>query len=249
MSEITPFLVLAAERTGSNLLAGLLDSHPDIIAGGELFNPVVRKSGDIPWWLAPKREKDELAALRESSPVQFLDRLVAQAVEGGNRFVGFKLMYFHADRCEQVREHLVADENIRVLHLTRWNLLRRYLSLLRARATGEWQQPAKRGGRREQPKVEVSIPDLLVDIARIRRWESAYRQAFAGHPVLELTYENLSQEPVTEGRRALEFLGADPEVDLRVRTRKTGVDPLQDAIVNYDEVCAALRGFAEYVDS
>lgn len=248
MSEFTPFVILAAERTGSNLLAGLLDSHPDMIAAGELFNPLVRKSGDLPWRLARKSEVAALAALRESDPVAFLERLAEQAGGAGLGFFGFKLLYFHADKCEPARRHLAGNAQVRVLHLTRQNLLRRYVSLLRAKATGEWQRRADEGGPQQQPKVAVSLPEFLKDAARIRAWEQDYRAAFAGHPVLELTYEELSEDPAGVGRRAVEFLGGDPEAPLDVRTRKTGVDPLRDAVSNYDELSEQLAAFAGFCD-
>src|SRR5690606_11429893 len=34
---VQPFVVLSAPRSGTNLLVGLLDQHPDVLARGELF--------------------------------------------------------------------------------------------------------------------------------------------------------------------------------------------------------------------
>src|SRR5262249_37005464 len=52
--KITEFVILSSERTGSDLLRGLLSSHPGCIVGHELFNEVYEQQGYIPWHIDPE---------------------------------------------------------------------------------------------------------------------------------------------------------------------------------------------------
>ena len=79
-------VVLAAPRTGSNLLCTLLNSHSDVLCHHEIFNPegifyaITHRDGSL-----------DLGSIqaRDRAPLAFLDR-VWQAHEG-KACVGFKM--------------------------------------------------------------------------------------------------------------------------------------------------------------
>jgi hypothetical protein len=61
-------------------------------------------------------------------------------------------------------------------------------------------------------------------------------------PVHEVEYEQLVADP-SRFRGVLQFLDVDPDAgELRTTLRKWNQRPYRDAIVNFDEVRAALRG-------
>jgi LPS sulfotransferase NodH len=212
--------------------------------------PVVTEQGRVPWPLVPEDSRAELARLRTSDPVAFLAEVLRQGEARGLDAVGFKLMYDHTDRLPEVREHLAGSPAVRVIHLTRRNLVRRLLSKRRAEITGAWQRRAgERDESVEQPSVEISPGELIRDVLRVEGWQTHYRQVFSGHPVLEVEYEALSAAPVDEARRCVEFLGQDPEVQLAVRDAKTGTDPLRDALANHDELRDTVRRWLSFFDS
>jgi len=64
------FVIFAAPRTGSNLLCGLLNAHPDILCHHGLFNP-----GGVHW--ARDRRGSGGVADRDRDPVAFLDSVWA----------------------------------------------------------------------------------------------------------------------------------------------------------------------------
>ena len=77
-----PFVLLAAERTGSNLLLGMLQSHPDVIAGGELFNMRLVQQGRVDWPGLSDRETAEFTELRGRDPAALVDLVFGNAARG-----------------------------------------------------------------------------------------------------------------------------------------------------------------------
>ena len=63
-SEATPFVIVFVARTGSNYLAAMLDSHPEIICHHEIFNPggvhrsLSYKNSDLSFGTVEERDRD-----------------------------------------------------------------------------------------------------------------------------------------------------------------------------------------------
>jgi LPS sulfotransferase NodH len=248
-----PFLILAAERTGSNLLAGLLDSHPSILAGGELFNPFLTPLREVPWRLIPKERIEEFARMRDRDPVGFLFAIYQLALDAGKTAIGFKLMYGQGDelyqRAPAVRDVLSGPPPFRLIHLTRKNLVERFVSQRRAEQTGSWQtRVGKTTNDTSRPKLTVAAHDLVADLERVENWQRVYRHAFAAHPILEIEYEELAADPQGTARRCADFLGVPPVASFEVRYAKTGTDRLEDAIENLDDLRSMLRRWLDMLD-
>ncbi|MFN3241874.1 MAG: sulfotransferase [Planctomycetota bacterium] len=90
------FIILASQRTGSNLLRSLLDSHPDVTAYAEVFLK------DHSWFENQHGPKDSpaLVAERDADPVAFAQKHVFRDYEESVKAVGFKLFYQHAPEGE-----------------------------------------------------------------------------------------------------------------------------------------------------
>lgn len=242
-----PFVLVATERTGSTLLLQMLNSHPSVAAGGELFNANLIDQGRIVWPNHGTLEDSALLELRNTNPIEFIHRLFDEAVQAGHRAVGFKLMYGHGDGNDVVRDYLAHDTNLRVIHLKRRNLLRRQLSNDRARATGVWHAPV--GTPRDPPPaVEIDLERCVTEFIRTQRKQAEYERRFAGHALLELHYEDLAADPVAVAGQALAFLGLEASPELSAQFERIGVDRLRDAIVNYDELKAHFRRWASFFE-
>ena len=82
---MTRFVILAAPRTGSNLLCTMLNGHAEILCHHEIFNPHGifyswdRRVGSIDLGTLEERRRD---------PIGFLDRVWENG--DGHRAVGFK---------------------------------------------------------------------------------------------------------------------------------------------------------------
>lgn len=254
-SSPTRFIILAAARTGSNLLRDLVRSHPAVFAGSELFNPNLVKQGVIPWYElgspsdeAAKINSDpELNRLRQVDPGKFIDTIVNITHGWGYRVIGFKCMYFFPTPEDPAGRYLINDKKLHVIHLKRRNLLRRLVSWERALATDSWYLQRGESGP-ELPVVTLPIAKVVEDITSIQSAQGHYDACFKEHPMLEVFYEDLEQDPQAVGVRALNFLGLKASYKLDIRLEKTGVDTLREAIANYDELKSSLPQWASFFD-
>src|SRR5438132_225109 len=118
-------------RSGSSILVHLLRSHPEICAHDEVFSPdkVRGLSGK---YLQRSREDpgfiEWLSAERYRDPIRFLYKFVLDP--DGKKTVGFKLKHDELvlPGYETVRNEIASNRKLRIVHLRRNNLLRRYLS-------------------------------------------------------------------------------------------------------------------------
>ena len=149
------FIVLCAARTGSYMLTSSLNSSPDIICFGEVFNALT-KHVDYRVDGYKMFDPDE-RAFRDKDFKQFLDTRIYCERPNEIHAVGFKLPHSHFSQYrprlhrsmsalppqaeEKLLEWLVAEVDIRVLHLRRRNPLRRMVSTYIARETGGWLEP------------------------------------------------------------------------------------------------------------
>ena len=125
------FVILAAPRTGSNLLCTLLQSHPDVLCHHELFNP-----NDIFYALPLRSSQFTLGSMsfRDQQPDAFLDRTWNRNLNYST--VGFKMTH---------RQHLAAfktvcsDQRIHKIVLKRDARLKTYVSRLIAEQSGVWE--------------------------------------------------------------------------------------------------------------
>ncbi len=261
-TDYTRFIVLGGGRTGSNMLAQALDSSPCITCFGEIFN---RQIDFIGFNVAgyDNYSGDDIA-LRDRDLEQFLRRRIYCPHPRGTSAVGFKLLYVHVWGFRGLLDRLLADTDIRVLHLRRRNLLRMLISTRIAQKTGVWiEQPRltpanlrtalrhpmrviarlRRPLRRpnaSQIKVTVTEQQCLRFFSRIEETVGHFDRFFADHPKHTLFYEDMVDHRDDVLARAQEFLGVRP-APLTVGTRKQNPEPLQELIANYDELRRAFR--------
>ena len=238
-----PLLVLGAERTGSNLLLGMLQAQPGVRSAGELFNPRMIDAGAIDW-IHPDDGADdrgELLAMRRRSPAELLQRLLAAGDRTGAQRVGSKLLYYHGVIDDRVTDVFANLAELPVVHLTRRQRLRRLASLARANASDEWFRRGAETTAPATPPPAISPREAATDFALGELFEARYRALFAGHRVLELDYEHLvgSRPAATAQLAELLGLALGPLVP---RTAKTGARRLDDAVANLPELRAALAG-------
>lgn len=232
------FVILAAPRTGTNMLCTLLGSHPDILCHHELFNP------DGIYTALELRDTSfdpGTIAARDRDPLGFLDRI--WTMDRGRSHVGFKMT------CGQNETALYAvlrDPAVRTIVLRRENRVRTFVSRLIAEQTGQWEVYDEADLRLPRPRVRVDVDALRRSIAEneayyaeLERVRQSTRQAF-----LSVSYERL----VAGGERSrlLEFLGlpAAPgaEDTLLVRSARQNGARLEQLTANFPELRAALSG-------
>lgn len=259
-AEPVRFIILAAGRTGSNLLRDLLQCHPRCFVGSEIFNHVYYERPFIPWYgsdywqvkadptvLERINVDPDLIELRSTDPARFIGRLCELTGQKGFTSIGFKLMYHQAEENPSLREYLAAQNDFRIVHLKRKNLLRRHVSLRSAEATGVWE--VKSGEARPiAPRLNLALSDCVADFDNLESLQAKYDQLFAHHPVLEVVYEDLAGDNQAVGSATLRFLGLDSDVSFTVRQVKGGASSLRDVIANYDELKSRILRWASFFD-
>jgi LPS sulfotransferase NodH len=237
-----PFVILGSERTGSNLLVGLLGQQPGFACAGELFNPRDIDERTISWLENREVETNELLHLRSLSPDALCDRLLRDGAADGAEWVGFKLLYYHGLIDDRVVRFLADHPDLHVVHLRRRDRLARFLSHKRADAKDEWFK-----GRREKvdargpESVELGAAETVADFEWQQLTGERFAAIFAGGRVLEIDYEDFAADLAGTGARLAAFFGRDFG-EMVPLSRKTGEKDCRDGIANYDALLAAVRG-------
>jgi len=158
------FVILASQRTGSNMLVSQLDAYPGVRCHGELFRKKgVAKMGALKI-LNDLPDEYEDGDFRDASFAEYL-RLVRNLSET-ETFFGFKLML---NQAREARQAIIRKSKIKIILLYRENLLSIYSSNLIAKSTGQ-------GIARSGSKVKSEMVEF--DETRFVRFCEKHRQNY-----------------------------------------------------------------------
>jgi LPS sulfotransferase NodH len=221
------FVIIGNARTGSNYLLDGLRTSPSVRAYHEIFAAHNRKVG---------QDFEKIL----STVYQYESRVT--------QVVGFKVFYNHLDEAEWKK--FLASEDLQLIHLTRRNRLRTVISLEIAFKTGRWTKSGNSQGPKEK-RVTLDPSKLVERIEKIEAGECLTRVRFEGRPMLEIVYEDLVREPERVFALVGTYLGIDGIDPHKIKLKRQNPESLQDLIINYNEVEAALRNtrFEEYLHS
>jgi LPS sulfotransferase NodH len=236
-TDYTRFIILGRSRSGTNLLRGLLNAHSRVLAFGELF----QNADTISWGLSDYGQSDWLLSLFRSDAIRFLESQVFRRMPKHIEAVGFKLFYYHAHtpEWEPLWAYLAAQPQLRVIHIKRNNLLRTYLSRMRAALTDRWVNLT--GEKEVYEPIYLDYEKCLADFTQTRAWEQQYEQFFAQQPMLTVHFESLASDYNAEMQRVQAFLGIQPEA-VAPQTHRQSHEPLSAAIANYAELKEKFTG-------
>ena len=235
MSTGRRFIILAAPRTGSNLLCTLLNSHPEVLCHHELFNPegvyyaLDHRDGSLDFGSMEERDRE---------PFAFLQRVWNNA--HGASSVGFKMT---RGQNGTVMRSLIEDSGILKIVLYRKNRIKTFVSELAARQTNQWEAYAG-------DELVTDLPRLRIDVESLQA-HSELNEIFYGdirrvlqakqQPYIEMYYENILSE--AEHTRMLEYLGVEASrARLAPSSIKQNDSDLRSLIENYQELESALKG-------
>lgn len=234
-SEPVRFVILAAPRTGSNMLCSMLNSHPQILCHHEIFNPL-----GMHYALDHRDGEINLGCVseRDQNPELFLHRLWRHSC--GKRAVGLKL---NRGQNKLAFQSVLEDVAIRKIILSRRNRLKTFISELIAQQTGYWESYNSSQRNTDTACVRVDLSQFMDHVAtnhdyyaRIREFLRSTRQQ-----VLEIVYEDLSLPE--EQLRILNFLGISScAAALYPSTKKMNSSNLKDLVSNFEELQTALLG-------
>ncbi len=217
-NDYARFIVLTRSRTGSNLLLSFLNAHPEIFAEGEIF-----------------------AKLKGRNPLERLNSAFGKQPRH-IRAKGFKIFYYHPldGKAEELWDELTAREDIRVIHLTRQNILRTLLSRKIAGIQDTWTGTRFDAVNAKSKRVQFTVQELQEGFRQTRTWESAAAARFGRHPVLNVSYEELIADPRQTLIGLFAFLKVRNE-EPRTSLRRQNPENLQALILNYEKLKKAFE--------
>ncbi|HEU5152457.1 MAG TPA: Stf0 family sulfotransferase [Iamia sp.] len=214
------FVVLTSGRSGSELLRSLMGAHPLVYHDVEILDRDV-------WfphrWVASRRARHRDRAWGFKVKLQDLTRFQRPALDPA-RFLG-----------------ALADDGYRIIHLRRENVVLQSLSVLRARATGEYHRAADAAVDGRRP---IDVAELVAACGHQMDWMDRELEALAGLDRLTVTYEADLDDPTRHqatADRIFDHLGLD-RVPVATHLTRTRPRSVTDEIVNLDEVRTALAG-------
>lgn len=232
-ADYTRFITIGSPRTGSTLLMRTLNNHSGIVGFGEIVKNVDRYPGHY-------HEFGHSQALFERDPARFLGTKVFRKYPPSTGAVGFKIFYHHAPRDTNwgraVWAYLLGQPGLKVLHLKRRNLLKTFLSRKQAGLTGEYIKYSGAG-----QAVALDAAEARAFFEQTRAAEQEYDALFAGHPMFEVVYEELTGNFDTVMRGIQSFLGV-PYEDVDPGTEKRPSRSLSSQIENYAALKAQFAG-------
>lgn len=224
VTRFDTFVILAAMRTGSNLLEESLSAVPGLAGHGEAFNP--RFVG------GPRKETLLGMSLqeREADPGAMLDRMAA--AEGVN---GFR--YF-ADHDPRIFDRFMQDPRCAKIVLTR-NPLESYVSLKIARQTGQWKLGRARDRKEGQITFDAAEFEAHLDGLEDFQRRIARLLQSTGQAAFHLGYEDVRDAEVLTG--LVRYLGV-PAGTVRPSAKLVKQNPadLTELVANPDAMEAAL---------
>ncbi len=223
------FVILAAPRTGSNLLCTLLQSHPDVLCHHELYNP----SGIFT--ALPLRGTGfsfgNIAA-RDADPTGFLKNVWKWDL--GHKLVGFKMTH---PQQPVILDAVCRDREIFKIILKRRARLKTYVSYKIAERTGVWEDY------REHAPQEAGAPSVSIDYEGLRSAINANMKFYEGidhiieGPRIDLLYEDLFDPD--EQQKLLKALSLSMR-PLKAQSRKQNPYALSSLISNYHQLLMRL---------
>ncbi|XOF35362.1 MAG: sulfotransferase [Candidatus Electrothrix sp. YB6] len=226
------FIILGHQRSGSSMMIGTLRTHPQIVGFGELF------TADSVGFNVEGYDNysTRTLALRNKYPVDFLDRHIFSFYPDEIQAVGFKFFPEHIERNARfrcIRQWLEQNKDIKLIHLTRKNLLAAYTSLLVAMKDGRFGILDK--SERSTTTVTIDPTECLAEFQQRKASHEEIKQYIRLHEVFDIVYEDLAADPHRHLKAIQQFIGTDIR-DLQVSKVKQETRSLSEVIENYDEL-------------
>ncbi len=228
------FVIVASQRTGSNMLVSVLRTHPEIACYGELFRKNRKQFTGSVKVFEDIDKRFQVEEYRHKNWQQLLDAVVCVSNEA--KFVGFKLM---VNQHPAARKALISDQAYKKILLERENVLAVYSSDKIARVTG--QGSAGRFAEVKTARVEFDKLEFESFLQQYRaRFLRAKKELEAsGNSYLATTYARICTHRGLE--EVMEFLGADKSSPWGILTKKRNPSDLLARFVNRADVEQYLR--------
>jgi len=234
------------------MLRRMLNTHPDRTCHGEVFS--IRREPNLgrDYHMKISKTTKELAELRAADMVDFLHRHVWERKDC--KAIGAKIKYRQLEeQYPAILQAILDDPEILIIHLTRKNLLKRYVSnrlvIAQKTPTVITNRAAKASEKFEIQVKTIIDPEKCIDnMKETRASEKRFKSYFQGHHVFDMVYETFINQENQSMMKLQSVLGVDP-MPLEPKTVKINSDNLEDLVENFDELTNTLQDtiFSHYL--
>jgi len=228
-------IILTTQRSGSTFLVDCLRSHPEVECAGEILNG--QPDNPRPAYRGPFRQTLKALRILRTGAWRAGNFMDAYFKRGSARVRCFKAMYNQLAR-PFAKRYLVENEDIRVIHLRRHNLLKVHVSTLLMNERKQLQATSET----ETVWIRVNPRAAIASMRMARERYESYDRAFERHPRLQVSYENLiDRNGITEDARCriCAFLGI-AQLPMASPLVKLNPESLREMVTNYDELAEAI---------
>lgn len=252
INTIQKFVIITLPRSGSTVLVKTLDNHPQIFCAGELFyfsGKIYHTECQFPFWRI-KFLPNKINYLINFPNVmarlgKFMDKFYAPKEKATVQAIGFKMMYQHILYMPGIM-HYLEKKNVKVILLTRNDILRNVLSDMKARETGVYHNETGIIQEKSE-KFHVDLQFLSNKINETRAWANKLETVVKNLETLKIDYADFEEWDILTGK-IFAFLGVD-QIPMEPAVKRLNPTTLSDMIENFDEVktWAEKNGYSTYL--
>ncbi len=250
-NDLKKFVIITLPRSGSTVLVKTLDKHPQIFCAGELFyfpGKIYHTECQFPFWRIKVLGNKINYLINFPNVIMQLRRFMNNFYIQQNpayQAVGFKMMYQHILYMPGIMSYLKKNK-VKVILLTRKNLLRNVLSDMKARETGIYHnEPGT--DKNTSKKLHVSLQLLSEKMNEVSRWAKKLESVSAGMATLEIDYADFENWEEMTGKvfNFLDVLGEK----IQPATERLNPPALENMIDNFEEVkqWAVKNGYTNFI--
>jgi hypothetical protein len=254
-------LIVASQRSGSTFLAKCLNSHSQIrCVYAELLLAFDWKDHLTLMWRAGDRLEQYLTegAIPPKVRDAFRTRKPAWAsweeLEGSELapVMMTKIMYNQLLTSPSLDRYIMANTDIRVIHLRRDNLLKQHVSNVLNRQSAQHSRLSHTTQPVPPVAAHINARKAVLHMRVTRALQNWYVRRLSAHYSVELLYETMIEAgglSDAASKAVFELLDVPPE-PLGADLVKVNPDSLRDIVTNYDDLARALTGteFEKYLE-
>ena len=233
----TPFVILATQRTGSNMLCGYLNSHPEILMHNELFNEV--------GIFSPNKDilQSDINPLqnRDSDPTNFLQK--AFLLNNFNqKAIGFKLFPEHINKSDdhlKLFKSILNDPRIHKIILYRENKLEVCTSMLKSSITSKYTHHNY-----DWLKLKISPSEFQKFIESYDNYYEWLKLQTKNTPVHFVTYEEIIEDNNESLNKIAKFINVNESDNWNTSFNKQSNLSIKNIITNYDDLKYCFKNYS-----
>jgi len=256
------FIVMGLPKTGKTMLVHTLNRIEGFRVLGEIFNTRDRspnmpphplqlmedirlrdQANNLHTWYCKKygvKKFDITKDIQEGNTYQLMNDFLNEMIFLPDLHCGFKLHHHHIELTPQLRDWILDNKDIHIIHCNRKNKIKEAIAAIGNRARGSRFDA-------DPTSTEMLMLDNLKRYYDLKKWFSEETH------YLEVFYEDLTNDTDSNSinlSSIKNFLKVEMPLTMDVLTRKNTKDKVSENLSNYEEFCEYFEGteYEQWID-